>query len=52
MNYLLDVNALVAWGWSDHADHQRVATWIQDTKSRRGVKVFTSSIPPRGFVRV
>ena len=28
MSHLLDVNVLVAWGWSDHVDHQRTVRWI------------------------
>ncbi|MGV3663848.1 MAG: hypothetical protein ACO1TE_26995 [Prosthecobacter sp.] len=46
MKYLLDVNMPVAWGWADHADHQRAAAWIA---SQMGL---TSAIPQLGFVRV
>jgi hypothetical protein len=28
LNYLADVNFHVAWGWSDHVEHARVASWI------------------------
>ena len=52
MNYLLDVNVLVAWGWADHADHLRAARWVGEMKSKRGVRLFTSAIPELGFVRV
>ena len=52
MNYFLDVNLLLAWGWSDHADHLRAATWIAAIKARRGTKLFTSSIVELGFIRV
>jgi toxin-antitoxin system PIN domain toxin len=52
MNYLLDVNLLVAWGWADHADHRRAAAWIGAMKARRGIKLVTSAIPELGFVRV
>ncbi|MCF7732996.1 MAG: hypothetical protein K9N23_15010 [Akkermansiaceae bacterium] len=52
MNYLLDVNVLVAWGWADHADHRRAAAWIGGMKAARGVKLVTSAIPELGFVRV
>lgn len=52
MNHLLDVNVLVAWGWRDHADHERTARWIAKQKKKRGVKLFTSPIPEMGFVRV
>lgn len=52
MRYLLDVNLLVAWGWVDHADHDRVAGWIREAKRIRSTKLFTSPIPELGFVRV
>ncbi|MCX6876230.1 MAG: VapC toxin family PIN domain ribonuclease [Verrucomicrobia bacterium] len=52
MNYLLDVNVLVAWGWADHAEHRRAAAWIGEMKAARGVKLVTSAIPEVGFVRV
>ncbi|MEO7273185.1 MAG: PIN domain-containing protein [Vicinamibacterales bacterium] len=52
MNYLLDVNVLVAWGWSDHVDHQRTAAWIGATTRQKATKLMTSAIPELGFVRV
>ena len=52
MRYLLDANLLAAWGWSDHADHDRVAGWIGRMKRVRSAKLFTSPIPELGFVRV
>lgn len=52
MNYLLDVNILVAWGWVDHVDHARAAAWIAAMKAKRGVTLATSAIPELGFVRV
>lgn len=52
MRYLLDVNLLVAWGWSDHAEHDRVAAWIGQMKRVRSAKLCTSPIPELGFVRV
>ncbi len=52
MRYLLDVNVLVAWGWADHADHDRVAGWIGQTKQIQSTRLFTSPIPELGFVRV
>ena len=52
MNYLLDVNVLVAWGWSDHVDHERTAAWIAATRRQRATKLMTSAIPELGFVRV
>ena len=52
MKHLLDVNVLVAWGWRDYADHDRVVRWIAEQKSAQGGKLFTSPIPEMGFVRV
>jgi predicted nucleic acid-binding protein len=52
MRHLLDVSILVAWGWRDHADHDRVVRWIGERKSAQGAELFTSPIPEMGFVRV
>ena len=52
MKYLLDVNVLVAWGWADHADHDRVARWIAKVMRKGGVVLLTSAVPQLGFVRV
>jgi predicted nucleic acid-binding protein len=52
MKYLLDVNVLVAWGWSDHADHERTAAWIASAKKQKTTVLLTSAIPELGFVRV
>jgi predicted nucleic acid-binding protein len=52
VNYLLDVNVLVAWGWSDHVDHERTAAWIAATRRQKATKLMTSAIPELGFVRV
>jgi uncharacterized protein len=52
MNYLLDVNVLLAWGWADHADHRRAATWIAEVRGRGEGQLLTSAIPELGFVRV
>ena len=52
MNYLLDVNVLVAWGWSDHVDHERTVAWIAAARRRKTAKLMTSAIPELGFVRV
>lgn len=52
MNYLLDVNVLVAWGWSDHPDHTRVDHWIAASLGDRRTRLVTSAIPQLGFVRV
>ncbi|MEP6668422.1 MAG: TA system VapC family ribonuclease toxin [Chthoniobacter sp.] len=52
MRYLLDVNVLVAWGWADHADHERAARWIHRIRKKKGDHLLTSAIPQLGFVRV
>lgn len=52
MKYLLDVNVLVAWGWADHAEHDRVVRWIGARKKKDGEVLLTSAIPQLGFVRV
>lgn len=49
MNYLLDVNALVALGFSHHEFHSRMASWMQAEKFP---PVATCSISELGFVRV
>jgi predicted nucleic acid-binding protein len=52
VNYLLDVSVLVAWGWSDHVDHERTAAWIGAARRQKATKLLTSPIPELGFVRV
>jgi len=52
MKYLLDVNVLVAWGWADHAEHDRVARWIGRMRKKGQDSLLTSAIPQLGFVRV
>jgi uncharacterized protein len=49
MRYLLDVNALIAYGFRQHGFHDRVGAWIQ---SRKGDCFLTCSITELGFVRV
>ena len=49
MNYLLDVNVLVAWGWSDHVDHARTVAWIGAARRRKATTLMTSAIPELGF---
>ena len=49
MNYLLDVNALVALGFLTHQFHGRVASWVQ---AMRGLRLATCSITELGFIRV
>ncbi len=52
VNYLLDVSVLVAWGWSDHVEHERASIWIASAKMRNDTVLLTSAIPQLGFVRV
>jgi len=52
VNYLLDVSVLVAWGWSDHVDHERTAAWIGAARRQKATRLMTSAIPELGFVRV
>jgi len=52
VKYLLDVNILVAWGWSDHVEHDRTAAWIAHLTRHPDATLLTSSIPELGFVRV
>jgi predicted nucleic acid-binding protein len=49
MRYLLDVNALIAYGFRRHDFHDRVGAWMQ---SRKGDHFLTCSITELGFVRV
>src|ERR1035438_6809777 len=49
MRYLLDVNALIAFGIPPHQFHHRVSDWI---KSQRGSVFLTCSIVEIGFVRI
>jgi predicted nucleic acid-binding protein len=51
VKYLLDVNILVAWGWSDHVDHTRTVMWIAAARKHKAT-LMTSAIPELGFVRV
>lgn len=49
MKYLLDVNALIAFGVTQHQFHQRVVDWIQ---TQRGSEFLTSPLTEIGFVRI
>jgi len=49
MKYLLDVNALVAFGFLDHQFHTRVRTWM---RSENLYPFLTCFITELGFVRV
>ena len=52
MNYLLDVNVMVAWGWADHTHHSRVDRWITGMAESTTSLFHTTSIIELGFVRV
>ncbi len=49
MRYLLDVSALIAYGFRRHDFHDRVGAWI---RSRNSDHFLTCSITELGFVRV
>ncbi len=49
MRYLLDVSALIAYGFRQHDFHNRVGAWA---RSQRGSSILTCSITELGFVRV
>jgi len=49
MKYLLDVNALVALGFTHHEFHNRVAAWV---RAQKFPPLATCSITELGFVRV
>ena len=49
MRYLLDVNALIALGFNEHGQHDKVAAWME----RVNDSIFlTCSITELGFVRI
>src|SRR4051812_45347270 len=52
MKYLLDVNVIIALGWSDHPAHATVLKWITACKKNPGTTLFTSAIPRLCFVRI
>ena len=49
MRYLLDVSALIAYGFRQHDFHDRVGAWMG---TRKGDHFLTCSITELGFVRV
>jgi len=49
VKYLLDVSALIAYGFRQHGFHDRVGAWM---RSRKGDRILTCSITELGFVRV
>lgn len=49
MRYLLDVNALIAFGVTQHQFHKRMVDWVE---SQRGSTILTCSVTEIGFVRI
>lgn len=52
MKYLLDVNALVAFGFFDHVFHEQLARWVRSLAVRGGEELATCAITELGFVRI
>ena len=52
MKCLLDVNALVALGITEHQFHDRVTTWVRGLRSKGILELATCSITELGFVRI
>jgi predicted nucleic acid-binding protein len=52
VRYLLDVNALLAFGLREHRFHARVAVWIKDLSARNSSEFATCAITELGFLRV
>lgn len=52
MNYLLDVNALIALGLEEHEFHRRVSLWVHSSVIRSAQELATCSITELGFIRV
>jgi predicted nucleic acid-binding protein len=50
MRYLLDVNALVAFGLLHHEFHDRVTRWVSE--EAKSSEMLTCSITELGFVRI
>lgn len=49
MRYLLDVSALIAYGFRRHDFHDRIGAWM---RTRKGDRFLTCSLTELGFVRV
>ncbi len=52
MKYLLDVNALIALGFTEHVFSVRVSTWADSLMSRQIPEFATTPITELGFVRI
>jgi len=52
MKYLLDVNALIGYGFDEHTFHSRVSSWAKNFMRVDNTEFVTSPITELGFVRV
>jgi len=52
MKYLLDVNALVALGATEHEFHGRVTAWVGSLRAKGDAQLLTCSVTELGFVRI
>jgi toxin-antitoxin system PIN domain toxin len=52
MTYLLDVNALLALGYTAHEHHERAEAWLLDRRQQVGFSLATCALTELGFVRV
>lgn len=52
MKYLLDVNALIAFGFTDHLFHERISHWVTRDVSHAADELATCAITELGFVRI
>ena len=52
MRYLLDVNALLAFGFSEHVFHEQLVQWVEGLVSRGEDELATCPITELGFVRI
>ncbi len=54
MTYLLDVNALLAFGYATHVHHRRVLRWLKAMthRERDSLQLATCAITELGFIRV
>ncbi|MES2308500.1 MAG: PIN domain-containing protein [Verrucomicrobiota bacterium] len=52
MKFILDVNVLIAWGWTDHSDFLRVRQWISQTVKEKSTQLITTPITQLGFIRI
>lgn len=52
MKYLLDVNALISFGFSDHSFHVRLSKWTDSLMLQDEAEFATTPITELGFVRI